>query len=250
MKKVMFIAHRAGGRGIHENRIETIKNAIKNKNVDAIEIDIRKTKDNILVIHHDRGAYINGKRLWIDKVKYKQIKHLGIPTFDEAFELTQKNNKILNIDVKDEACIIPLRNFFKNKKPKVKIFFDCYNLNVLLRLQEEIPFGEYNLSLNPKDSFDFSRRFIIRVLAILTSIFFSQVIIYILKKRARKMKLNGVSIFYRFARKGFIKDLKTFGFKVYVWGSDRESDIRKVMNLDIDGIKTRDIKIFDKLYLK
>lgn len=247
MKKVLFIAHRGGGTGIHENRIETIRRALKDSYVDAVEIDIRKTADDILVLHHDRGVYINGKRIWIDGVKFAQIKHLGIPTFEEIFKLFQKSDKILNIDLKDEDSITLLAGFLKNKQIRKKIFFDCFDLTVLMRLQEEIPDGEYNLSFNPKDSFDFQRRFIVRILTLLASIFFSQIIIYILKKRAQKIKLDGISIYYRFAKKRFVKDLKSFGFKVYVWGSDNESDLKKIMRADIDGIKTREIRFFRKL---
>lgn len=247
MKKILFIAHRGGGAGIHENRIETIRGALKEKNIDGVEIDLRKTKDGVLVIHHDRGVYINGRRVWVDKIRYSEVKHLGIPTFKEILPLFEKSDKILNIDVKDENCVRQLREFFRKKNYGKRIFFDCHNLNVLLELQNEIPNAEFNLTFTTKDSFDFMRRFIVKILVLLATIFFSQLIIYFLKKRIKKVKLDGVNIYYRVAKKQFIKDLKLFGFKVYIWGTDKEADIRKILNTEIDGIKTRNVKLINKI---
>ena len=247
MKDVILVAHRAGGLGVFENRLETIKNTLKKKYVDAVEVDVRLTKDGVLVIHHDRGVYINGKRIWIDKLEYSTIKHLGIPTFDEVIKLFLKSDKILNIDVKDEWCIIPLKEIFTKNKFYKKFYLDCFDFDVLLKLQEKLPNGEYFLSLNPKDSFDFNRRFVVRILLLLATLFFSQLIVYFLRKKIMKIKIDGISIYYKFAKKGFIKDLKAFGFKVFVWGTDREFEMEYFLRSGVDGIKTRNISYFEKL---
>lgn len=247
MKKVLLIAHRAGGMGVAENKLETLKATLKKRYIDAVEVDIRVTKDNVLVIHHDRGIYMSGKRVWIDKIEYAKIKHLGVSTFDEVMPLFIHSDVILNIDVKDERCILPLKQAFIKYKFKKKFYLDCFDLNVLLNLQEELPTGEYFLSLTPKDSFDFNRRFVVRILILLSTLFFSQLIVYFLRKKIKKIKIDGISIYYKFAKKSFISDLKAFGFKVFVWGTDREFDIEYFLKSGVDGIKTRNIAYFEKL---
>ncbi len=112
----MIIAHRGGGEGVSENRLETIKDTLTKSYVDAVEVDLRLTKDNILVIHHDRGVYINGRRVWIDRMNYADIKYLGIPTFEEVATLFRNSNKILNIDVKDSKSVAPLKKFLTKIK--------------------------------------------------------------------------------------------------------------------------------------
>ncbi|MFQ5452533.1 MAG: glycerophosphodiester phosphodiesterase, partial [Candidatus Paceibacterota bacterium] len=186
---IICIAHRGGGEGVFENRRETIKKTLQNKLIDAIEIDLRCTKDGVLVAHHDRGVYINGDRVWIDKVEFASMKHLGIPRFEEILLLTEASGKILNIDVKDENCIDPLVQFFKKKPSKQKIYFDCFNLDVLLRLEEELDNGEYYLSLTLKDSRDLNRRFFVRMIALLGSIFFSRIILFLLRRRVKEVKV-------------------------------------------------------------
>lgn len=247
MKKILFIAHRCGGVDIHENRIETIRNILNDEYIDALEADVRKTSDNVLVLHHDRGVYINGRRVWIDKITYSEIKFLGIPTLEEVFALLANSNKILDIDIKDEDTLPDLVKFFKKNNYQKKIFFSCFNLNVLLKLQEEVPNGEYFLTLHPKDSFDFSRRFVVRVFLLMLAMFFNKFVIYFLKKRIRKSKIDGVSIPHQVVKKNFIDDLRVFGFKVFVWGTDDEATINKLLTTDIDGIKSRNIKLFKKL---
>ena len=247
MKKTLFIAHRCGGFNVGENRLETIRDILDKKYVDAVEADLRKTKDNVLVLHHDRGVYINGQRQWIDKLQYKDIQFLGIPTLEEVVNLIDGSSKILDIDIKDENVGSELIKFFKKKNYKKKIFFSCFNLGVLLDLQEEIPTGEFFLTLQPKDSYDFSRRFVVKVVLLMTAVFFNKLIIYFLKKRVRRSNIDGVSIAQQFAKKSFIDDLKSFGFKVFVWGTDKEKDIRNLVYSEVDGIKSRNIKIFERL---
>lgn len=248
MKKTLLIAHRGGGAGIFENKIGRIKETLEEDLVDAIEVDVRKTKDDVLVLNHSRGVSLNGQRVWIDKADYNQIKHLGIPTLEEVLPYFIQSDKILDLDIKEEDVTQPLKKLLKRYNFRKKMFISCVSLETLLELQENLPNGEYFLSLNPKDSRDLHRRFIVRMLGILITVFFSQLIIYFLKKRLNKrMKLDGLSIYHQFAKRSFINDLKKFGFKVFVWGSDRESKIKKLANLEVDGIKTRKLEILSQL---
>lgn len=247
MNKVVVVAHRGGGKGVFENRIETIKSTLQKKHIDAVEVDLRLTKDNVLVIQHDRGVYINGGRVWIDHTDYAVIKHLGVPTLEEVVDLCNSASKSLNIDIKDERCIPALKTFLSTHTLKQPYYLDCFDIKVLLELQETFTGGEYFLSLNPKDSYDFSRRFVTRILLLLTAIFFSQFIVYFLRKKIKKVKIDGISIYYKFASKDFIRDLKAFGFKVFIWGTDREFEIQKFYNEPVDGIKTRNLTFFETL---
>jgi len=247
MKKILVIAHRAGGIGLSENRVTTIKKTLSNNYIDGIEIDLRLTKDNILVVHHDRGVYINGSRIWIDKIEYSKIKHLGLPTFAEVLDLFKDSKKIINIDVKEERCIDPMIEVMKRGYLNHTFYIDCFDIDVLLKLQQQIPKGEYFLSLNPKDTFDFNRRFFLRVLMLLTALLFSQLIVYFLRKKVQKVKINGISIYHKFATKSFIRDLKAFNFKVFVWGTDRELEIQKFILSDVDGIKTSNTSYFKEI---
>lgn len=108
-KEIIVVAHRADWRNAPENSLQAIQNCI-DMGVDMVEIDVRKTKDNQLVIIHDRtiDRTTNGKgyvKDWtLDSLKTLQLKDgLGvatphrIPTLKEALLVT-KGKILVNLD--------------------------------------------------------------------------------------------------------------------------------------------------------
>ena len=245
--RIICIAHRGGGSGVHENKIETIKKSLSDDFVDAIEVDVRKTKDNIIVISHDRGIKTNGHTVLIDEVNFSDIKHLGVLSLREVLPLFKTSKKILDIDIKDKASVYEIIYLFKKHGYFKRVYFSSFDMNTLFEIQEEIPYGEYFLSSSITDSQDFYRRRVIRVFLVFVAILFSRIAIILLKKKFRKIKLDGISLFYRFATKEFVDDLKALGFKVFVWGTDKESELKKLTLISIDGIKTKNTSLFQKI---
>lgn len=247
MSNILRIAHRGGGSGMYENKIETIKNSLRDDAVDAIEIDVRVTRDHVLVVSHDRGMRANGQKVWIDQVHFSDIVHLGVVSLEELLPVFLKSTKALDIDIKDKKCVGPLIHLFKKYPVSTRVYFSSFDLATLFAIQEEIPHGQFFLSSSIKDSRDFCRRRIIRIFLVLCSILFSRLAIMLLKKRYRKIKLDGISLFYRFTSRAFVRDLKAFGFRVFVWGSDKEKDLAKMITLPIDGIKTKRVALLRKI---
>jgi len=108
-KEIIIVAHRADWRNAPENSLQAIQNCI-DLGVDMVEIDVRKTKDNQLVIMHDRtiDRTTTGKGFvedWtLDSLKTLNLKDgLGyptphrIPTLKEILELT-KGKILVNLD--------------------------------------------------------------------------------------------------------------------------------------------------------
>ncbi len=108
-KEVIVVAHRADWRHAPENSLQAIQNCI-DMGVDMVEIDVRKTKDNQLVIIHDKTVdrtttgtgYV--KDWTLDSLKTLRLKDgLGvatqhtIPTLKEALLVT-KDKILVNLD--------------------------------------------------------------------------------------------------------------------------------------------------------
>lgn len=242
--KTLIIAHRGGGDGVLANRPYAIKKSLEAPQIDGVEIDLRQTKDKVLVAHHDRGVYLNGERVWIDELNYSEIKHLDIPKFEEIFDTVVAAKKILNVDIKDESVVDNLVRLLKNKKYNGNLYFDCYDLNALLNLEEKLVAGHYCLTFTPKDSRDLSRRFFARILWIFIAIFLNRVTMFLLKRRVKKVKVDGISVHYRFAGPQFVRHLKNLGLKVFVYGTDDKQTIKKLMTYGLDGIKITNTTVF------
>jgi len=115
-----IIAHR-GNDGIHkENSLEAILNSLKQKYVDGVEFDIRKTKDNKFVIIHD--PFYQG--YLISNTKLIKLQKLGLNSLQEVLEKVN-NKKILLIELKSQL---------KNKKDFKSLYkiLTKNNLNIYL----------------------------------------------------------------------------------------------------------------------
>ncbi len=108
-KKVIVVAHRGDWRNAPENSLQAFKNCIV-MGVDMIEIDLKMTKDNQLILMHDGtiDRTTNGKGKPSDytlaELREFRLKNgLGratihqIPTLEEVLELT-KGKILINVD--------------------------------------------------------------------------------------------------------------------------------------------------------
>lgn len=107
---VMVAAHRAAHNKYPENSLAAIRETIR-LGVDIVELDVRETKDSVLVIMHDRTiTRTTGQPGDVSSYTYEELKkfpllHNGqptaerIPTFKEAL-LLAKDRIIVDIDFK------------------------------------------------------------------------------------------------------------------------------------------------------
>ena len=108
-KYVTVVAHRGDWRNSPENSMQAFRNCLE-MGVDMIEIDVRKTKDNELVIIHDATVdrTTNGKGkvadLTLDEIRKLRLRaghgvvtRHGIPTLEEVLNLC-KGKVLINVD--------------------------------------------------------------------------------------------------------------------------------------------------------
>jgi glycerophosphoryl diester phosphodiesterase len=103
---MLRIGHRGAKAYEPENTLRSYKKALE-IGVDAVELDVRKTKDNQLVVIHDADVKrtTNGKGL-VNELTLEQIKGFSaekgekIPTLKEALDFLDKKVKIL-IELKE-----------------------------------------------------------------------------------------------------------------------------------------------------
>ncbi len=109
-KSCVITAHRAGAAYAPENSLKAIEMALSS-DAQRIELDVRMTKDSVLVLMHDKkiNRTTNGKgrlrKMTFDELKtYYLETDSGItgekvPTLEQAFKLI-KNNKTLVLELK------------------------------------------------------------------------------------------------------------------------------------------------------
>lgn len=115
-EKVYIVAHRANTKkavdqGVPENSLEIIQMAIESGVVDMVELDVRPTKDGVLVLMHDEtiNRTTNGKgkvsSLTYDQLMQYDMKRdtrpsngIKVPTLKQALELC-KDKMFINLDI-------------------------------------------------------------------------------------------------------------------------------------------------------
>src|SRR5512137_1741050 len=109
MPKPLVIAHRGDSSRALENSLEAFRLALSIP-VDMIEFDVRKSRDNVLYVMHDRntGRTANGN-IDIEKAGSGEISQLrlkngeAIPTLGDVLTLVNGTVR-LNIEIKSEGA--------------------------------------------------------------------------------------------------------------------------------------------------
>lgn len=220
--KTLVVAHR-GAKGLVkiENSIEAFDKAIE-VGSDLIELDVRRTSDNVIIINHD--PTING--LVIKDHTYQELKDtcnsLGyhLLTLDETIS---KYGKLITLDIeikevgyeKDILDII-----FKYLSPSefyIRSFYDQAILNV-----KNICSDVYCYLLVGRGKITFRER--------LTEIF--------PKRRMKKCKADGISPLHKIMILGYTTRMHLRGVKVSVWTVNDEEIMRKLIKKGADYIVT------------
>lgn len=133
----MFIIGHRGAAGIApENTLESIDAAKKNK-ADAIEIDIRLTKDGKLVVFHDDGLLrMTGVHKQVDELTLKELKSIKLISGDKIPSLEETLKKAgstpLVIEGKGDNWSEPLSNVLKKHKGPKPIVISYNHRELLL----------------------------------------------------------------------------------------------------------------------
>lgn len=130
---VLVAAHRALHTKYPENSLAAIKHSIES-GIDMIEIDVRRTKDDVLILMHDHtvNRTTNGRGK-IRELKFAEVKNLilkksdsdnqmhHVPTLKEALELV-KGQILVDVDIKD-APVKKLVEIIKETKTENQVLF-------------------------------------------------------------------------------------------------------------------------------
>ncbi len=236
MKKNEFIiiAHRGESYDAPENTQASINLAWK-KNDDAVEIDVQLTKDEKIVVIHDKSTLRTGGKLkrissntfdnlsMIDVGKFKGAKWKDerIPLLNDVINNIPEN-KILFIEIKSDNKIIKsLKNLIwkKNGNPK-QIKFIGFDINTMKLIKDILPKFDSYWIIEGKHYKSKSA----------------------LKNSVEKCKatgLDGLDVQSRkFLNSEVINFVKSNDLKIYTWTVDDPKRAKQLFVDGIDGITT------------
>ena len=144
----MIIAHRGNHKKYPENTISAFESAI-GAGADAIECDMRLTKDNVPVVAHYNKSRVGDRIIKISEHNWKEIKNLrknsnaDINNIDELFEFIKSSGADAFIEVKQNNPILARKIVEKieqhNLWTKVHILGFVFFIKNSLALQAQYP---------------------------------------------------------------------------------------------------------------
>ncbi|UCH64812.1 MAG: hypothetical protein JSW63_09295 [Ignavibacterium sp.] len=232
--RLIFIAHRGESYEAPENTLASI-NLAWHKDDDAVEIDVRMTKDEKIVAIHDNTTLRTGKRLMnisssnyndllkVDVGKYKGKKWEGekIPLLDDVIA-TIPDGKSLFVEIKsDDKIVPPLQKLIKRKNVNHnKIRFIGFNIDTISLIKNYFP--------------EFESYWIVEKISARRKFNIEDIIL-----KCKSSKLDGLDMQEgKYLNEEFIQTVKKTGLKIYTWTVDDPVRALQLYSDGIDGITT------------
>lgn len=138
MKKIL-LAHRGYSFDCKENTIKSFENALEH-GFDGVEIDVRITKDNVLVLTHDESLKreYKIKRNVSEKTLEELRKDTQIPTFKEFLNRFNGKFEYVNIDFKLDSLtsLNSLFDILSGYESNTKYILSSFNPNILNKAKQ------------------------------------------------------------------------------------------------------------------
>ncbi|MCX7945101.1 MAG: glycerophosphodiester phosphodiesterase family protein [Deltaproteobacteria bacterium] len=222
MSRPLIIAHRGVNKSALENSIPAFRKAI-DMGCDGIEMDVRLTRDNKVVVFHDEDL----KRIFnidesVKDISYENLKRVTddkIPLLVDVLPIV-RNMRFINIELKVDG---KFSGVLEELVLKLVGQFDIY---------ERVLFSSFNpLSIGLIKRLKKNAR---------TAFLFAKDASYkeLVSPIATLLGCEAVNPQFNIINEFMMLHYKEWGLKVYVWTVDKRENILEMMKLGVDGIIT------------
>ncbi len=211
---MLKIGHRGAGGEAPENTIKSFESAIK-AGVNAIELDVRQTKDKKLVVMHDEKLdKLAGVKGRVGDFTLEQLKHMSIggekiPTLGEALDFIDRKVEKLLVEIKEPGTEKAILDEIEKRKLKDKIIIVSFHedaLEKVRKLDKEVETGFIYASYGDPIG------------------------------TAKRIGANYLLPLYRFTHTKDVERAHQNGFKVIVWTVNTKEEIEEYKKKGVDGI--------------
>ncbi|MEM3437355.1 MAG: glycerophosphodiester phosphodiesterase family protein [Nitrososphaerales archaeon] len=212
-----IIAHRGASAYEPENTLRAIRRALE-LNAKMIEVDVRLSKDEQIVVIHDESVdrTTNGKGL-VKNLMLEELKKLDagkgerIPTLQEVIDVVKKK-AILIIEIKVPNIENSIIKIIENEGIEKEVIVTSFNHHILKKIK----------NLNP---------------IIKTGVIFK---CYPIKSVDLALNANANSLFpeHTYLSKEMVEEAHSNNLKIYPWTVDNPNRANELIEMGVDGIVT------------
>lgn len=228
------LAHRGGSIESYENTLASFAYA-QSIGCKYIETDVQVSLDGIPYIFHDESLErITGIKSIFSSITSSEIdkirifKDHPIPKLDTA--LKEFPELFFQIDLKTDLVAIPALEVIKKNNAEKRVCIASFNSNRLKQVKESYP--EMCLSMGPKE--------VVKLLLASFGLFKGEIPGDCLQV---PIYSHGIKV----VTKRFIKFVQSKNLKIMVWTINDKKTLKKLINMNVDGIITDTPKLLTEL---
>ncbi len=220
MTVFLKIGHRGARAYETENTIAGFKKAIE-LGADAIELDVRKSKDGYpVVIHDDNLKRVFGKDVDVNDASLSELKKLSakkIPTLGEALKFIGRKAEKILLELKEPGCEKKVLDAVKKERLEGRAIIISFHEDILSaarKLNEKVETGLiYARHKNPVET-------------------------------ALRLNAQYLVALYRFVHTKDIEKAHGKNLKILVWTVNTKREFKKYLEKGVDGIASDKPDIF------
>ncbi len=210
-----------------------------NQGAEIVELDIRQTKDLVLVMSHaDLLSLLHGVK--ISQLTYAELEARGYQPEKLADTLKAIPPHVrLDLDLKDTYLDLALADLLKKNDDEKRIIFDSNNVPLLHRYQHHFPKAAQMLNTGSlRDPLNMSSTFAGRLILFFLPILFNFPYKFLFRRKVRRSLPEFISFYSGFCKLADVNFYHSIGVKVFVYTVNKEQNMRKFIAMGVDGIKT------------
>ncbi|MDO8655311.1 MAG: glycerophosphodiester phosphodiesterase [bacterium] len=219
--KFLRIGHRGAKAHVTENTIASFRKGLA-LGANAIELDVRKTKDGVIVVLHDEDLKrVFGAKGKIGELSLKEAKHLTsgkIPTLAEALKAIRA--RTILVELKEPGTEWSVFSVVRKSRALDRVIFISFHescLRTIRKLHKKVPLG-----------FTFAKH--------------SSPV-----QKALSLKAQYLVSLYRFTHAALVEQAHKAGLKVIVWTVNTKTEARAMAKKGVDGITSDNPEILKGL---
>ena len=140
---VQVIAHRGASAYVTNNTIEAFQLAHE-MGADGIELDVRRTKDGVLVVFHDASLEVDGQKrliadLTLEELQAIDLQGCRVPTLDDALDYLKTTGMTVQVELKEEGTGGDCAEAVRRRDMGDQCFFISFYLPALSEVKYEDP---------------------------------------------------------------------------------------------------------------
>ncbi len=222
-----YIAHRGASHLAPENTVAAAKLAWE-QNADAVELDIYLTKDNRIMVMHDKNTKrTTGKNMAIseshsdslrmlDAGSFKDIKYKDekIPFLEEMIETVPAGKKLV-IELKCGIEVLPfLKKVVEQSGKQQQCLFIAFDWKTIVDTKKQFPHNACYWLSSKKEGLSEKMR------------------------EAKAVGLDGLDLGYKAIDEQVMQQAKELGLEILAWTVDAPSEAKRLIELGVKGITT------------